>query len=234
MDIVKQVGKLKAEKGEACFLKPDREAMMVSSITQAANSHYPEAAIAGMWRQIISSSINTEQQLQIGCLASMENQSPYWLAREYFGSFVPITLYTFIGDMLEECFNQPNFVGIVPTNFENWWEGFMDYADSISIFASLPAMKQHAPMPLVKPCLAFSQATIAPTNLNDISLGIINRNDSVDSIDRVQIIDGNDTHFLIQAQGCYMNAQDHPFDKLHESCSSVTWIGCYTEPFGLH
>jgi chorismate mutase len=68
------------------FIRPGREAQMVRAMLGREVGDFPSAALAAMWRLMISGSLSVESPLAAGATT----EEGYWLAREYFGAFTPV------------------------------------------------------------------------------------------------------------------------------------------------
>ena len=88
---VKKVGERKAARNlQKSFIRSGREATMVRKLVDHLKFLYHPAATLAIWRTIISSSLSMEQPMNIASYVSPENDTSFWLAREYFGAFSAI------------------------------------------------------------------------------------------------------------------------------------------------
>lgn len=143
VEIVKEVGHLKAKNigGTQNFIRSGREADMLRSLTNKIEGKLPKAAIATIWRVIISSSLAIEQDMRIKAYVESNNESCYWLAREYYGSFVDIEKISKTNDIIKQISENASYVGILPLidNEKNpWWIRPDDEKNDIYIFAKVP------------------------------------------------------------------------------------------------
>ncbi len=173
LEIVDRVGSHKKSQGiQGCFLKPGREASILKRVVEALKSHFPEAAIVSMWRMIISASLLHEQKLKVSVFGDDENKG-YWLAREYFGSFIPISKHVNIGSVLSDVEKNDSVIGVVPLHWQEapnhyWWQNLKD---NVSVFAVLPVISESANEQ--KSVLALGKVKPEPTG-DDSSLLVLN------------------------------------------------------------
>jgi chorismate mutase len=145
LEHVKTIGKLKhTHSGEQFVIRPGREATMVRRIFNLfQDSDFHPIAAASMWRQIIAASANTESPLKISVYSPAEHSPQYWITREYFGSFCPITRQPsarrVVGDVMDGKAN----IGILPlpqsSEQDPWWSALASQSKDIPrIFAYIP------------------------------------------------------------------------------------------------
>lgn len=136
------------EKGVS-FIRPGREAMMLRRISGAFDEVVIQQAVAHIWRMIISSAINLEEQTQISAVFSSEFQEGYWLAREYFGAFTGIKKRMSAADVVDDVYSRNCSVGMVsyiaePNNAEPWWSLLVEMDNYPTIFATIPFVYSNA------------------------------------------------------------------------------------------
>ncbi len=137
MTIVHNVGKIKAQTKQKSFIRPAREATMVKSIISHLHPIYPESSIERIWRSIISASLNLEQPLTIAVYEQNNNRDFYWLAREYFGNFMPIVLFNTPEEVIKFTTERACHVGIIGVNdLAN--NSLISYKDKVKIFGHIP------------------------------------------------------------------------------------------------
>lgn len=140
--LVRKVGAIKkqTQAADVCYIRAGREADMVRRIVDHSRRNgFPAAAAAHMWRIIISASLTLESSLSTTVFATDANSELYWLAREYFGNFIPVmrepTARRVIGDVMDGKAQ----VGILPIPDDSgegkWWQKL---PEGINIFACVP------------------------------------------------------------------------------------------------
>lgn len=148
MNIVEDVKKYKIKNysGEN-FIKSGREASMLRDLIKKAKDIFPPQAIATIWRMIISTSLSHEQDMSIISYVTEQNNSCYWLAREYYGSFSQIDKSDSIEYIIENIVNKKYSLAILPVSEKNkkpWWIRPLNEKNDIFIFASIPFVKYHS------------------------------------------------------------------------------------------
>lgn len=144
-EIVAKVGEYKkAHQSHTHHIRPGREAAMIRRIWGAfEGSKFLPYAAAGIWRWIITASTMIETPLSVSVYAPEQDLRYYWLAREYFGPFMPIrrepTFNRVLGDVMESKAS----AGILPMPDgepgEQWWQMVAGKSRNWpKIFATLP------------------------------------------------------------------------------------------------
>lgn len=248
--LVMQVGKLKAKEGtDRCFLRPDREAQMLRSLTSKIDDLFPKKAIANIWRMIISTSLNLEQRLSLSSYYDDGQQECYWLAREYFGSFLPHAKTSQEQEILQGIETGDVSIGIFPEpeNEESppWWVSLIECND-IKVFARIPFIQ---PKENNQPT-AFTVARLDPAETGDDTSLVVATMASDDSDDRIKemesaisdkltLITGyvsRETFYVLIAIDGFTNEEDPAIKDLAEKLDDeVTfhYIGAFANPILL-
>ncbi|MCC7259700.1 MAG: chorismate mutase [Alphaproteobacteria bacterium] len=126
--IVRKVGVHKrSQDPDQCFLRPGREADMVRDIAAKGAGHFPPEALAAMWRMLISGSLSIEQPFSVSAYSTPGNPDCYWLAREYFGGFVPIREHGDAASVIADLRDRRCFVGALPVpTTDTWWTRLLE------------------------------------------------------------------------------------------------------------
>jgi chorismate mutase/prephenate dehydratase len=145
--VVQQVGKLKSEQGaHNGYIRPGREATMIHRLISKA-ALFPAAAIASMWRVIISASLGVEHDLTIGAYIPTTNRDAYWLSREYFGAFTPVITSHSTAQLLADVIADRITVAVLPleiaeTDELKWWIALVESGSNVRIFAHIPLLQK--------------------------------------------------------------------------------------------
>ncbi len=150
IDVVDQVGRHKLRNGELGLLvRSGREGAMLRRVFDAfADSAFNAQAAAAMWRLMISASIHHESPLSLSVYSTPQEPHLFWLAREYFGGFVPISSAGHSGQILGELGSGRATVGVVPypDDTANWWASIThEQGVTVRIFAHIPAVIGNLP-----------------------------------------------------------------------------------------
>lgn len=168
VEVVKQVGEFKkATSASQSFIRAGREAGMLRQLTKKAEGVFPPQAIATIWRMVISSSLGIEQDIAIYTYLG-NDKTCFWLAREYFGTFLDMHQMENADRLIDIIANIPTAVGVLPLidNSQNpWWVRPQKETNNIYVFARIPFIADEN----VTPVLAIANTSPEPTG-NDISL----------------------------------------------------------------
>jgi len=258
IDVVQEVGRLKTSHTNGnSFIRPGREAIMLRRISDRFDDRISKASVAQMWRIIISSAINIEENTCVSTLFLSGNEECYWLAREYFGTFTKMNQKPTIMEVLRDLYSKDATVGVIPIDDENsarpWWSRICDEENKPRIFAKLPfiqlAESQKSPL------FALGYVDPEPTG-HDESIWIIQAEEraSLSSLQEVleqlnipyeyqatcRILDNpNYHHYLIKLNGFFNEESEKmtEFVKIaNEKCItdiipiSTHYLGSYAIP----
>lgn len=167
--IVAKVGELKRNHFPGrCPIRPAREAEVVKRVMEKFNeSPMLPSAAGAMWRTLIGVSTALEGNLSLSVYTG-ENNDAFWLAREYFGLFVPTAKHSQVKRVIGDVIDGKASVGIVPIprggDSSHWWT-HLATPGSPKIFAVLPYIFHGKPSRDYAACLAV--AAIAPEASGD-------------------------------------------------------------------
>ena len=256
--IVGRVGEYKQRTTPGrCPIRPAREAEMVRRIVKEfEHSQFIPAAAAAIWRMIIGASTSVESDLILSVFIPERDNDYYWIAREYFGPFVPIFKQPHIKRVIGDVMDNKASVGIVPmlrsSDDTFWWTNLVQQGNDIpKIFACIPFINTDIPGKDAPSALAI--ARIEPEESGDDCSLIVLEADHNISQNKLQAAFANaelDTtwiniatltpsirHHLVEVKGFVTLA--HPTIKaiisaLGSSLYNVTFIGAYAVPLVLN
>jgi chorismate mutase / prephenate dehydratase len=255
--IVAQVGEMKRKESPGqCPLRAGREAEMVRRlIKKFEGSQFSPAAAAAMWRLLIGASTAVEGPLKIAVFAPEKDDALYWLAREYFGPFLPVARQPVIKRVLGDVLDGKAAVGIVPmlrsSDTTNWWVDLMHAGkDAPKIFAHIPFVHYGRPSPMTPMGLAIGRIAPEPTG-DDISFWVIETDYNV-SQSRMQTafkataleanwitiatLNPTSRHHLLEING-FVSADHEGMKKLlaslADSVKNTVFLGAYATPVTL-
>lgn len=241
LDIVRSVGKLKKSEGQKLsFIRSGREAEMLRNLTKKIEGDFPKAAIATIWRMIISTSLYTEQEFKVLAYANDEDNSCYWLAREYYGDFVDITCNPSADDIINMVGEDSTSVGILPLIDESespWWIRPQEEKNDIYVFARIPFIEKVKSFS--SPALAIANVKPEPTS-EDISVITIKTDEPVEVIDRIfrkieltpKVLAGDNGNYLIEVAE-FVSSDNSKIDELREHFADddvIRLLGSYAAP----
>ena len=167
--IVEKVGALKSKHPTGkSYIRAGREALLVRRIVQKfSGSQFPPQAAAWIWRVIISASTSIESSFKVSTLVTDNDNSMYWYAREYFGSFTPMTKHPTASRVIGEIADGKTTVGVLPypnnSDASNWWGLLAKKSDDWpKIFACIPFVSEKGVSSGI-PALAIGHVNPEPT-----------------------------------------------------------------------
>ncbi len=255
--IVSQVGAMKSKTNPGqCPLRPGREADMVRRIAKAfEGSAFAPAAAVAMWRTLIGASTAVEGSLKISVFADDKNNTLYWLAREYFGPFIPVMRQPHINRVLGDVIDGKAAVGLVPNIYSsdanNWWTALMQPdANMPVVFAHVPFVYYETPGNNAPSALAIARIKPEKT-AEDISLVIL-ESDNNTSQNRMQqafataklearwinivTLHSSARHHVLEIKGFITTEHKGMQEFLKAMGPSIlktTYLGAYAVPFTL-
>lgn len=257
ISIVKKVGKIKHRLFPGvCAIRPGREADMVRDVANKfKGSGFSSAAAAAIWRLLIGASTSAERPLTISAYVEPSNNDFYWMAREYFGPFLPVAKQSNIRYVIGDVMDRKASVGIVPlphgSDAHDWWIYLIgDKPNMPKIFAHIP-FAHYEPTAKHTP-LALAIAAIAPEPTeNDSSYLVLETRDTVSqhklqhtlaqeglkaSWIKITPHEGNRRYHLVQCEG-FVTATDEKITatlaSIGTSMIKVHFLGAYAKPISL-
>lgn len=145
--LVEKVGEIKHKgaKAQHSIIRPGREASMIRRMVKESEGKLSPTAVAQLWRIIISSACCIEEESHISTLASHETSECYWMAREYFGAFTPISKRPTTMEVVKDVVEKTVTVGVLPVWDEAspkpWWVRVAETEKPPMVFAKLPFLR---------------------------------------------------------------------------------------------
>ena len=199
VEVVHKVGELKKETSSSqSFIRAGREAKMLRELTKKADGVFPAQAIATMWRMIISTSLSIEQEMSIYTYVGADKNC-FWLAREYFGTFLEINQLEDADKLIATVAKNPSAVGVLPlmdTSSNPWWVRPQGEANNIYVFARIPFIEEkHSD---VQPVLSIANTSPEATD-EDVSLFSVTTNLGAEGLQQIFLSKGLNSNILIRS-----------------------------------
>ncbi|PPR66727.1 MAG: hypothetical protein CFH00_01135, partial [Alphaproteobacteria bacterium MarineAlpha1_Bin1] len=124
--LIDQVAKVKrAMDGNIHFIRPNREASMLRVLADRHKGQLQVASVIRIWRELINGATALQSPFSVAVCAP-ERSVGYWdMARNHFGSSVPMTLHTSPSVVLRMVDDGPGAIGLLPLpqngEKEPWW-----------------------------------------------------------------------------------------------------------------
>ena len=144
--LIDQVAKVKqAMDGNAHAIRPNREASILRVLADRHQGHLQIASVIRIWRELINGATALQGPFSVAVCAP-ERSVGYWdMARNHFGSSVPMTLHTSPSVVLRMVDDDPGVIGLLPLpqngEEEPWWPALasqMEYQTGPRVIWRLP------------------------------------------------------------------------------------------------
>ncbi|HVJ52990.1 MAG TPA: chorismate mutase [Aliidongia sp.] len=141
-DIAERIRQLKDRNGVAT-IHPAREIDVLRRLARRHHGPLPFSAVTRIWRELIAAITHLQRPLAIAVYAPDELPGPWDLARDHFGSTVPITPLGSVSQVIRAVTDKTATVGILPMPAEHepdpWWRHLISVDPAAPrIFARLP------------------------------------------------------------------------------------------------
>ncbi len=139
--IVEEVRAYKKE--ERVKIRPAREAEIIYRLFAQHSGAFPKPELFRMWRELIVATLRMEGPFSVGVFMDESNCGFWDLARDQYGSFVPMSAYPSARRIIEAVQKQEVILGILPlperAEKDPWWRRLVfEGADAPRVIARLP------------------------------------------------------------------------------------------------
>ena len=114
-----------AKKGSSLPIRPAREASMLRRLNARHDGTFPLSALARMWHEMIAAFTMIQARYKIAVFADPDHHTLWDLARDQFGSQVPMTAMDTRREVLQSVLSGDVDVGVLPPPEESedkpWW-----------------------------------------------------------------------------------------------------------------
>jgi chorismate mutase / prephenate dehydratase len=139
------IDEVRSRKGKdpMAIIQPAREIAVLRRLAARHHGPVPFTAITRIWREIIAAIAHMQQPLAIAVYAPDDLPGSWDLARDHFGSTVPITAHGTVNQVIRAVTERSAMVGILPMPLEQeadpWWRHLLSVdAAAPRVFARLP------------------------------------------------------------------------------------------------
>ena len=113
------------QRGRIAALRPGREAAILRRLVARHRGNFPRAVLVRLWREIISGAVMMQGDFAVA-VAALEEMPDYWdLARDHFGSTIPMIAFHSVGEALRALADGKVAVAVLPMPAEGerepWW-----------------------------------------------------------------------------------------------------------------
>jgi chorismate mutase len=148
ISVVKDVKDYKSSINETFFIKSAREADMIKNLLLKSDQLIPKSTIVNIWRNIIASSNNLEQKLNIAIHNPHQVVDYSYLVKEYYGDFTTLISHDSVNNVVGEIESGKAQIGIfaLPDEKhldEHWWINLANNQSGIKVFAKIPFIEKN-------------------------------------------------------------------------------------------
>lgn len=174
-EVAQRIGALKA--GDATFLRPGREAMVLRRLLARHRGALPKALIVRIWREIFAAVTALQGSFAVAVYAPEGSFGYRNLARDQYGWRTPITAYRSAAQVLEAVRDGRATVGVLPVprgdETSGWWRNLAQNGAGVPrIVARLPFAVVEPPRADSPEALAISLAVTEPTDRDRAYLAV--------------------------------------------------------------
>ncbi len=135
--LIDQVAKAKQLLGRHDFaMRPNREAEVVRALAKRHTGPLPTATVIRIWRELINGATALQGPMSVAVCAPARSVAYWDMARNHFGSSVPMTLHTSPSVVMRMVDDQPGTIGLLPfpqSGEEHpWWPALASQANDQS------------------------------------------------------------------------------------------------------
>jgi chorismate mutase / prephenate dehydratase len=213
--VVENVGRVKGRSNTAVFA-PGREAMVARKLLARHGGKFPRQSLLRIWREMIPAFSSMQAPFPVAVYAAPDNQRCWDLARDHFGSYVPMTCYDNAAVVIERVASGQDVVGILPAPVDGdtaWWR-LLNHKDRPCVVSSLPfASGSNAQSGAVD---AYAIACITPDETGD-DLSLVSFSAAADDAATAALsaagfagrcLTSDATHYLAEVDGFLTGADD--------------------------
>lgn len=229
-------------------IRPAREAQMLRRLAARHTGPFPFAALARMWGEMIAAFTMLQADYSIACFANNEEHGLWDLARDQFGSQVPMTPYPTRRETLAQVFEGRHNVAVLPKpreqDEEAWWTS-LAAPDAPKIMMRLPFAGTGTVRGRVADAVAVAYLRPEPTG-SDRTLVIIETADQMSRaalsavLQRAKLsplsissVEQDGWHHLIEI-GDFLTADDPRLEmvEVRDAVNRVVIVGAYANILG--
>ena len=135
--LIDQIATAKRAQGDNDFaMRPNREAEVVRALAKRHRGQLPTATVIRIWRELINGSTALQGPMSVAVCAPSLSVGFWDMARNHFGSSVPMTLHTSASVVMRIVDDEPGAIGLLPFpqgGEENpWWPALASQANDQS------------------------------------------------------------------------------------------------------
>lgn len=230
-------------------VRPAREAAMLRRLAARHSGPFPFAALARMWHEMIAAFTMLQANYSVAVYANEREHTLWDLARDQFGSQVPMSPYPTQRDALAQLFEGRHDVAVLPMPREGeedpWWVALAG-AEAPRVVKRIPFAGVGSVRGPMQDALAVARLTLEPTG-SDRTLVVVETNQPLSRTGLNAILQraGLSPHFTVSAHrdngwyhlvelGDFIGPDDRRLELIdvRDAVSRVSIIGAYAEVLG--
>jgi chorismate mutase/prephenate dehydratase len=131
------------DRNGTAIVQPQREVAVLRRLANRHRGPFPFAAVVRMWREMIAAIVQMQQPMGVAVFTPDGQPGAWDLARDHFGSIMPMSAYQTIGQVFRAVTDRPTTIGVVPMPQEHdqdpWWRQLLSGDSAVPrVFARLP------------------------------------------------------------------------------------------------
>ena len=139
---VREIARIKAPTANGRpAIRPGREAVILRRLVEQAGTRFPAGTLVRMWRELLAATTRVQAPLAIAAYAPPDRPELWDLARDHFGSTVPLHRTASASRALRLVADGAVDLAVLPlpAEDEGWWAGLLDMsARPLRVVAKLP------------------------------------------------------------------------------------------------
>lgn len=230
-------------------LRPTREAAMLRRLAERHSGPFPFAALARMWHEMIAAFTMLQAEYSVAVYADSEEHTLWDLARDQFGSQVPMTAFPTVRDTLSQVFEDRHQIAVVPAPRESeddpWWVK-LSGANAPKVIMRLPFAGVGSVRGAMQDAFAVARMKLEPTG-SDRTLLVVETSDQLSRTALNAILQRAKLHPLFTASapqdsgwvhlvelGDFVERKDPRLEmiEVRDAVVGVSIVGGYAEVLG--
>lgn len=192
-------------------VRPTREASMLRRLAARHRSPFPFSALARMWHEMIAAFTMLQADYSVAVYANSEEHTLWDLARDQFGSQVPMTAYPTVKDTLAQVFEDRHQIAVLPVPSESeedpWWVKLAG-ANAPKVVMRLPFAGVGSVRGQMQDALAVARLKLEPTG-SDRSLLLVETSEPLSRTGLNAILQRSRLHPLFTASAAHDGSWVH-------------------------
>ncbi len=139
--VVREIARIKRTAAGQPAIRPGREAQMLRRLVEQAGARFPAGTLVRMWRELLAATTRAQAPLAVVACVPFDRPELWDLARDHFGSTVPLRRTATWGSALELLAGGMADLAVLPLPSDDvpWWAGLCEGGGrALRVVARLP------------------------------------------------------------------------------------------------